>query len=231
VTFPIILYEEGPCLVVNKPPGLLTQSPPGIDSLERRVWQMLEARPGRPDRIYLGVPHRLDRPASGAILLATRRKAARRLAEQFEARQIDKIYWACVAGAVAPPEGIWEDFVRKVPDDARAEVVPQEHPDARHAVLNYRTLAAAEWGTWLELELETGRTHQVRVQAASHGHPILGDSQYGSTVPFGPQHDDPRLRAIALHARTIAFLHPKTRQRVSVTAPVADYWPQIVRGE
>ena len=222
-----VLYEDGPCLVVNKPPGLLTQSPPGIDGLEARVKRMLEHRPDRPERVYLGVPHRLDRPASGAMLLATRRKETQRLARQFEAREVEKVYWVCVTGQVTPADGTWEDFIRKVPGEARAEIVEKPHPQARDAVLHYRTLAVAEWGTWLEIALETGRTHQVRVQAASRGHPVLGDAQYGSTVPFGPQHEDERLRAIALHARRLKFQHPKSREMVLVTAPVSQDWTNL----
>jgi 23S rRNA pseudouridine1911/1915/1917 synthase len=90
--------------------------------------------------------------------------------------------------------------------------------------LRYETLETGPWGTWLEIGLHTGRTHQIRVQAASRGHPVLGDTQYGSTVPFGPPHEDERMRAIALHARAILFLHPRTREPVSVTAPVWDGW-------
>lgn len=222
-----ILYEEGPCLAVNKPPGLSTQAPPGIDSLEVRLRHWLGRRAAKQGKIYLGVPHRLDRPASGVMVFATNRRATRRLAEQFEARSIDKIYWACVEGEPDPPEGTWEDFLRKVPGEARAEVVEAEHPEARRAVLHYRTLAVRPWGAWLEIHLETGRTHQVRVQAASRGHPLLGDRQYGATAPFGFQHDDHRLRAIALHARGIAFRHPRTWAAVSVAAPVPAPWSEL----
>ena len=95
------------------------------------------------------------------------------------------------------------------------------------AVLHYRRLAIAPWGTWLEIELETGRTHQVRIQAASRGHPLLGDAQYGSPVPFGPQPDDVRLRAIALHARQLAFRDPTTRYDVVVAAPVPPAWREL----
>jgi len=225
-----ILYEAGPCLAVNKPPGLLVQAPPGIDSLEVRVKALLKHRDALPGDVYLGLPHRLDRPASGVLLLGKSRRATRRLAEQFEERRVRKLYWACVEGRVARCEGTWSDWVRKVPNEPRAEIVPPDHPDARSAVLHYRVLAAADWGSWLEIELETGRTHQIRVQAASGGHPVLGDFQYGSTVPFGKQHDDPRLRAIALHARTLTFEHPKTRETVSVTAPVGEVWQAFTAG-
>jgi len=219
-----VLYDAPPCLVVNKPPGVLTQAPPGIDSLEVRIKHYLRQREQLNARDYLGVPHRLDRPASGAMVFATRVKATRRLAEQFEHRLVTKVYWACVQGEVSPSEGTWEDSLRKIPDEARAEVIAEDHPDARRAVLHYRTLRTGPWGTWLEIELETGRTHQVRIQAASRGHPVLGDAHYGSTEPFGTPHDDHRLRAIALHARSLSFRHPKTREIVAVTAPVSDDW-------
>jgi 23S rRNA pseudouridine1911/1915/1917 synthase len=220
-----ILYEEGPCLVACKPPGLPTQAPPGIDSLEVRIKSFLKQRDGPPHDVYLGVPHRLDRPASGAIVFATRRRDTQKLARQFERREVQKLYWACVEGRPDPPAGTWQDYLRKVYGKPQAEVVPADHPEARLAVLHYRTLASAEWGSWLEIELETGRTHQVRIQSASRGHPVLGDFQYGSKTPFGPQHANQRLRAIALHARTLAFAHPTSKQWVSVTAPAPEFWP------
>ncbi|NUQ62622.1 MAG: RluA family pseudouridine synthase [Pirellulales bacterium] len=225
-----LLYESGPCLVVNKPPGLLTQAPPGIDSLETRIKEFVKRREGKAGKVYLGVPHRLDRPASGAMVFARHVRAARRLAEQFEARTIRKIYWACVEGRVAPEKGTWEDFLWKVPEEPRAEVVGRDHPEGRIALLHYRTLGAGPWGSMLEIELETGRTHQVRVQAASRGHPLLGDDQYGSKIPFGAQHEDPRLRAIALHARSLSFLHPMTHEPVSIVAPVPEAWRTLGLG-
>jgi len=219
-----ILYEQGPCLVVVKPGGVATQAPPGIDSLEVRVKQFLRTRENKTGNVYLGVPHRLDRPASGVMVLARHVRAARRLAEQFEARTVRKTYWAVVAGRVSPAAGTWTDSLRKVPDAAHVEVVSTDHPEARSAVLHYRVLAADVHGSWLEIDLETGRTHQIRVQAAHRGHPILGDSQYGSLIPFGPTTDDVRLRWIALHARRLEFLHPMTRQPVSQTAPLPPAW-------
>ena len=220
-----ILYEVGPCLVVCKPPGVLTQAPPGVDSLEVRIKEFLQARDGGTDA-YLGVPHRLDRPASGVLVLAKDLRTTRKLGSQFELRRVHKVYWARVEGQVEPETGMWEDHVLKVPGEPRAEVVAPGHPQGRRAVLHYRVLKATAGGTWLEIELETGRTHQIRIQAASRGHPVLGDFQYGSTVPFGPQYEDVRLRAIALHARSLTFRHPVTREMVSITAPLAEYWEQ-----
>jgi RluA family pseudouridine synthase len=220
-----ILYEEGPCLVVNKPGGILTQAPPGIDSVESRVRALLAARDGL-GVPYVGVPHRLDRGASGAMVFGKSRKATRRLAEQFEGRLVGKIYWALVEGQVAPPAGTWNDYVRKIPGQARAETVDVAHPEGRDAVLHYRVLAQVESGTWLEIRLETGRTHQIRVQAASRGHPVLGDLQYGASQPFGPSADD-RTRCLALHARRLLFRHPATRVPVDILAPLPATWDEL----
>jgi 23S rRNA pseudouridine1911/1915/1917 synthase len=222
-----ILYEEGPCLVVVKPGGVATQAPPGIDSLEVRVKAFLRVRESKAGNVYLGVPHRLDRPVSGALVLARHVRAARRLSDQFEARTVRKTYWAVVEGWVSPDCGTWTDHLRKIPDAAHVEVVSPDHPGGRIAVLHYRVLAVGEHCSWLEIDLETGRMHQIRVQAASRSHPILGDSQYGAMLPFGPATDDLRRRWIALHARSLAFLHPMTRQLVSQTAPLPLAWREL----
>ncbi|HEX4147651.1 MAG TPA: RNA pseudouridine synthase [Pirellulales bacterium] len=219
-----ILLESGPCLVFCKPAGLLTQAPPGIDSLEARIKAWIKQRDAKPGGVYLGVPHRLDRPVSGAIVFARHVRAARRLSEQFEDRLVRKTYWACVAGTPEPASGTWRDQLRKVPGEPRAEVVGADHPEGRPAVLHYRTLGQTAAGAWLEIELETGRNHQVRVQCASHGFPVLGDALYGSSHWFGREFVDERLRPIALHARSLAFNHPMTREPVSIVAPVFAAW-------
>lgn len=222
-----ILYEEGPCLVVNKPSGLLTQAPPGIDSLEARIKTLYMQRLERTEgTVYLGIPHRLDRPASGAMIFARHVRAAHRLSQQFERRHVEKIYWAAVSGQVEPEQGMWEDFLHKIPGQAHVVTVDENHFDGRHAVLMYRVVKRFDWGTWLEIELKTGRTHQIRVQAASRGFPLLGDSQYGSPEPFGPQMEDERLRAIALHSRSLTFDHPMTKERVTVEAPLPEAWSE-----
>ncbi len=216
-----MLYESPLCLAVAKPPGVLTQAPPGIDSMELRIKTFLRQRrlppqdhevpPALPvsphdlEDVYLGVPHRLDRPASGTMLFAKTHGATRKLGAQFERRRVKKTYWACVQGRVSPEAGTWSDFLRKVPGVARAEIVGSDHPQGRLALLDYRVLGGGAWGSWLAIELQTGRTHQIRVQCSSRGHPILGDAQYGSTIPFGPPCEDERLRWIALHARSLSF--------------------------
>ncbi|MCI0334597.1 MAG: RluA family pseudouridine synthase [Planctomycetes bacterium] len=223
-----ILYDSGPCLVVNKPPGLLTQAPAGIDSLEEHVKAFYRQREQKEGNIYLGLPHRLDRPVSGAIVFARHVRAAQRLASQFENRTVTKVYWAVVEGDVRPEEGTWTDHLHKRHGMAQSIVVPPDDPRGKLAVMHYRVLARLDGvGTWLEVQLETGRTHQIRVQAASRGHPVLGDAQYDSTQPFGEQFDDERLLAIALHARQLGFNHPMTREPVNVIAPTPVAWVSL----
>ncbi|MGW8257846.1 MAG: RluA family pseudouridine synthase [Thermoguttaceae bacterium] len=222
-----IIYEHGPCLAVNKPSGLSTQAPPGMDSMEARVKAFIKHRGHPYDFVYLGIPHRLDRPSSGAILFCTKRRAAHKIAKQFERREVKKIYWACVEGRVQSESGTWEDYLCKTPNEPRVEVVVSDFPQARLAVLHYLVLQADERFSCLEIRLETGRMHQIRVQAASRGHPLLGDAQYGAATTFGPQYDDHRLRAIALHAHSLRFCHPTTKEMVEIAAPVDKNWMEL----
>ncbi|MDW8079142.1 MAG: RluA family pseudouridine synthase [Thermoguttaceae bacterium] len=231
-----ILFENVEILVINKPAGILTQAPAGVDSLEIRIRQYLAAQqppepsatvPKQRREVYLGMPHRLDRPATGVLIFGKTRRATRRLARQFERRLIRKTYWACVQGWVRPEEGTWHDLVRKIPDQPQAEIATAEQPDAQLAVLRYRVLRYFPWGTWMEIELETGRYHQIRIQAASRGHPVLGDIQYGSQIPFGPQYDDWRLRPIALHARSLEFIEPISQAPMRIIAPLWPPWAEI----
>jgi 23S rRNA pseudouridine1911/1915/1917 synthase len=134
------------------------------------------------------------------------------------------MYWAFVEGEVLPDEGTWTDFLHKRHGMAQAIVVPESDPRGKRAVLHYRVLATTGIGTWLEVELETGRTHQIRVQAASRGHPVVGDVQYGSTRSFAEQFSDERLRAIALHARQLGFNHPMSGEAVDIVAPPPVAW-------
>ncbi len=219
-----IYSEEGPCLTIIKPTGLLTQAPPHIDSLERRIKAYLKDRDNKPGRVYLGVPHRLDRPVSGIMLFAKHVRAAKRLSQQFEGRMIDKRYWTCVEGLVEPGEGEWVDHMRKIPGKAQAEIVPAEHPEARIGILRYQVIYQAGNRSWLEIELETGRTHQIRLQAATHGHPVVGDLRYQSTVTLDEQSVDERTRSIALHARRLSFFHPMTREPRTAVAPLPLLW-------
>jgi len=220
-----ILYDNGPVLVINKPAGILTQAPAGIDSLEVQVKAFYREREQKDGNIYLGLPHRLDRPVTGAIVFARHVRAAQRLSAQFENRTVTKVYWAVVEGEVEGDEGTWTDHLHKRHGMPQSIVVPADDPRGKVAVMRYRVRGRIpNVGTWLEVELETGRTHQIRVQTASRGHSVVGDAQYGSTLPFGEQFDDERLRGIALHARQLGFNHPMTNEPVDVIAPLSAAW-------
>lgn len=219
-----ILYEDNHCLAVVKPAPLLTQGvPAGVPTLEAMVKAYLKVKYHKPGQVYLGIPHRLDRPVSGVVLFARQTTSARRLAEQFQQHQVRKVYWAVVEGEVQPDAGRWEDWLRKLPEEARTECVTPESPAARHAVLSYQRLGTVSGGTLLEIEPQTGRMHQIRVQAASRGWPVWGDELYGARRPFGPE-GPPRERVIALHARSLTFLHPIRYEPITVTAPLPESW-------
>jgi 23S rRNA pseudouridine1911/1915/1917 synthase len=118
--------------------------------------------------------------------------------------------------------------MRKIPGQARGEIVPSEVESAREARLTYRTLGETPFGSWLEVELKTGRMHQIRLQSASRGHPVLGDVFYGAEATLGKPEPDPRRNAIALHGRRVCFRHPMTREQVAVTAPLPGHWNDLV---
>lgn len=227
-----ILCEDGPVLAVNKPAGLLTQgavygNPPSVESLVK-AW--LKRKYDKPGNVYLGVPHRLDRPVSGVLLFARNSKAAARLSEQFHERQVRKIYWALVEATPSPSEGVLVDWLRKIPNEARAEVAEPGATDARECSLEYRTLARGDAGTLLEITLGTGRMHQIRLQLASRGWPIVGDRQYGAQTALPAPPPVGRASApIALHARRLSFLHPIRYDEMTVTAPLPDVWPEFAR--
>lgn len=231
---PEILLERGAVIVVNKPGGLLTQGPPGIDSLELRVKQFLIERENKPGKCYLGVPHRLDRPVSGVMVVVKNVRAAKRISEQIRNRTVLKKYWAWVEGQVdaSLAQRPWVDWMRKVPDEARSELIDEEHPDAKRAELSMRIIQSVDcpndgFKTLIEVQLETGRTHQIRLQCAARNHPILGDSLYGATTEFGPQTLDLRKRWIALHARELGFQHPIDKDPVHQICPLPDFWPAV----
>ena len=225
-----ILYEDGPVLAVNKPAGLLTLGAhdPAVPTLERQVRSYLKQKYRKPGNVYLGIPHRLDRPVSGVILFARNSKAAGRLAEQFRERQVEKIYWGITVREPEVPAGCLTDWLLKEADKAHVHVVPPGTPGARQAVLHYRVVGTTPLGTLLEIELETGRMHQIRVQLAARGWNILGDVQYGAELRLiNPAPEDPTLNPIALHARQIKFLHPVRYDGVTVVAPLPEAWGDL----
>jgi 23S rRNA pseudouridine1911/1915/1917 synthase len=219
-----VLGEDHHLLVVNKPAPLLTQGPPGLPSLEAMAKAYIKEKYAKPAGVYLGIPHRLDRPVSGVVCFARNTKAAQRVHAQFQEHKVRKVYWALVEGEVSPDAGVWEDWVRKLPEESRVERAKEGEPGAKLAMLEYRVLRKLEGSTLVELAPLTGRMHQLRVQAAWRGHPVLGDTAYGSTRSFGPPAELPRDRVIALHARSLTLTHPFTKQEMTWVAPLPTYW-------
>jgi len=221
-----VLCEDGPLIAVNKPAGLLTQGvPQGHPTLEARVKAFLKQKYAKPGNVYLGVPHRLDRPVSGIVLFAKNSKAAARLAEQFRERSVQKFYLAVTERVPDHPSGRLTDWLLKDALAAHVTVVEASAAGAKQAELDYRVLAERNGRALVEIELHTGRMHQIRVQLASRGWNIVGDLQYGAAptpheAALSNQLDSP----IALHARRLNLFHPIRYDRMSLEAPVPANW-------
>ncbi|CAN5551524.1 RluA family pseudouridine synthase [soil metagenome] len=224
----LVLFEDHHLLVVNKPAPLLTQAPPMVPCLEAMAKSYLKDKYAKPGGVYLAVPHRLDRPVSGVVCFVRNTKAAQRVHRQFEDRTVAKTYWAIAEGEFTG-EGEWVDWIRKLDDEARVEKGIEGEPGAKRAQLHYRVLQALpHQRTLVELSPLTGRMHQLRVQLAWRGHPVLGDELYGSTVPFGPEGERPRDKVIALHARKLLVNHPFSLERLTFVAPAPQYWAEVI---
>jgi len=237
-----ILYEDNHLLAVNKPTGTATM---GVAPDEPSAWAAAKAyikqQYDKRGNVYLGVVSRLDRAASGVLLFARTSKAAARLSEQFRAREVRKLYWAVVEGRLAG-EGELSDFVAKDEAMHRMRIAREGEPSAQLARLTYHALAVGPGtmalgsggdrpptggtssGTFLEIELETGRKHQVRLQLASRGHPIVGDVKYGG---HGSLADAPHRPAIALHARRLELVHPVRKELLAIVAEPPAFWRRL----
>jgi 23S rRNA pseudouridine1911/1915/1917 synthase len=223
-----IIFEDPHLIAVNKPAPLLTQAPPAIPSLERMVKEYIKEACQKPGGVYLGIPHRLDRPVSGVVVFARNSKAAARVAEQFQQHSVAKIYWAAVEGDVPADQGEWHNFLRKVEAESRTEIVPEGTEKSREAITCFRVLKRMGETTLLELAPKTGRMHQLRIQAAQRGHPILGDALYGSTRLFGPPAQHPRSQLVALHARSLTLVHPFRKTPLTIEAPLPAMWGELL---
>jgi 23S rRNA pseudouridine1911/1915/1917 synthase len=215
-----VLYEDNHLLVLDKPAGVPTMgTPEGIPTLLTLAKQYVKQRYEKPGNVYLGVVSRLDAPVTGVLLFARTSKAAARLTEQFRTRAIEKSYWALVEGIIEPADGRLVDWLAEDERHRRMHVVGPTMPGAKEARLSYRRLSVVRGNSLVEVALETGRKHQIRLQLSSHGHPVVGDRKYGSRERFS--------QGIALHARRLAISHPTTGVRLEFEAPLPKAWRQF----
>lgn len=212
-----ILFEDNHLLAVIKPPGLVTMGvKEGEPSLLALAREYIKHKYQKPGNVYLGAMSRLDAPVSGVMLFARTSKAAARLTEQFKSRTVDKTYWAIVEGNT-PPEGHCVDWLAEDERHRKMHIVRPDTSGAREAKLSFRLLERLKQGSLLEIQLETGRKHQIRLQMAHLGHAVLGDRKYGARLGF-PE-------GIALHARRLIVEHPvKPGTRVELVAPLPAVW-------
>ena len=212
-----VLFEDNHLLVVNKPAGIATMgTAAGTTSMVTLAKAYLKQQYKKPGNVYLGVVSRLDSLVSGVLVFARTSKAAARLSEQFRERETQKIYWAVVEGVPQPKSGELVHWLSKDESQQRMVVRSKKSADAQEARLKYQTLRKFTRGTLLEVELQTGRKHQIRVQLAATGHPILGDRKYGSQEPFPA--------GIALHARSLTIEHPTLKQPLTFVAELPQAW-------
>jgi len=212
-----VLYEDNHVLVLNKPAGLPTMGVAADqESLLERARQYIKHRYQKPGNVYLGAMSRLDAPVSGVLLFARTSKAAARLTAQFVAHTVDKTYWAIVAGEVAPASGRLVGFVKKDERHRKMHWTATAQDGAQEARLNYQVKKSTPLGTLVEVMLETGRKHQIRLQLAHEGWPVVGDRKYGSRAEFP--------LGIALHSRRLVFTHPTRDDRIEVVAPLPASW-------
>jgi 23S rRNA pseudouridine1911/1915/1917 synthase len=209
-----ILYEDNHIIAINKPNNILVQpDTTGDSSLEELVKQYIKVKYNKPGEVFLGVVHRLDRPVSGVILFARTSKALTRMNEQFKTKQIKKIYWAIVKNQPRPESALLQHYIERNTKTNKSTAHIKAVPNSKEAQLSYRTLARSNNYSLLEVQLYTGRHHQIRCQLAAIGSPIKGDLKYG----FARSNDG---GGISLHARSVEFMHPVTKELVRIEAPV-----------
>jgi 23S rRNA pseudouridine1911/1915/1917 synthase len=212
-----VLYEDNHLLGVFKPGGVLVQGDRTRDvTLMDVVKAYIKEKYGKPGNVYLGLVHRLDRPVSGVVLYARTSKAASRLTREFAERRVEKIYTAVVIGAPEKGEGDLVSYIERVHRKARVADVASDR--AKQAVLSYRVLARHSGLSLVELRPRTGRHHQLRLQLAEVGCPVVGDLKYGAPEPL----ED---RTIALHAGVLVVRHPTKDERVRISAPPPSTYP------
>ena len=219
-----VLYEDNHIIAVNKTCNEIVQGDKTGDTpLSEIVKAYIKAQYNKPGEVFLGVTHRLDRPTSGVVLFARTSKALTRLNEMFKSHeQIKKTYWAIVQGCPKVPEARLENWLIRNEAQNKSYIAKPHANNAKQAILEYKTLVRGENYTLLEINLETGRHHQIRCQLAAIGCPVKGDLKYGAkrSNPDG---------GICLHARKIEFIHPVKKENICITAPVPNdsLWQQL----
>lgn len=205
-----VIYEDNHVIVVNKRAGEIVQGDKtGDKPLSEMIKEYLKEKYNKPGNVFCGVVHRIDRPVSGLVIFAKTSKALTRLNEMLRKNEIHKSYWAMVEGKPEKEEGVLECYMRSDGRLNKSFPCEPDHPDAKKAILKYRTVAVGDRYTILEIDLITGRKHQIRMQLAGMGHPIQGDLKYGAkrSNPDG---------GISLIAKRISFVHPVSKVEISL---------------
>lgn len=209
-----ILYEDNHLIAINKKSGDISQGDKTGDApLGEYVKGYIKAKYNKPGEVFLGVIHRLDRPTSGIILFARTSKALTRMTKLFKSRAVEKTYWAVVRNSNLPEAGTCENFLWKNEKQNKSYVVDEKKPGAKKALLHYKVIQKSGDYKLIEIQLETGRHHQIRVQLADLGSPIIGDNKYGYKRANRDQ-------SIHLHCRYTSFIHPVKKEELKITAPL-----------
>lgn len=212
----IVLYEDNHIIIVNKSTSEIVQGDKtGDKPLSEIVKEWIKEKYNKPGNVFCGVTHRLDRPVSGIVVFAKTSKALPRLNEMFKNKEMKKTYWAIVKNEPKEPVGTLKHYLVKNEKQNKSYAYDSEKPNSKLAILHYKLIAKSDKYNLLEIELETGRHHQIRSQLAKIGCPIKGDLKYGAerSNPDG---------GISLHARKISFIHPVSQKEIEVTAPLPE---------
>jgi 23S rRNA pseudouridine1911/1915/1917 synthase len=211
-----VVYEDNHIIVVNKANSEIVQGDKTGDiPLSETVKQYLKDKYRKPGNVFVGVTHRLDRPVSGLVVFAKTGKALTRLNDMFKLGTVEKTYWAIVKNVPKEMEGEWVHYLVRNEKQNKSYAYDKEAPDSKKAVLCYKVIGRSEYYCLLEINLKTGRHHQIRCQLAKMGCPIKGDLKYG----FPRSNPD---GSICLHARRIRFTHPVSKEDIDLTAPVPE---------
>ena len=209
-----VVYEDNHIIVVNKTSSEIVQGDKTGDiPLSETVKQYLKEKYQKPGNVFVGVTHRLDRPVSGLVVFAKTSKALSRLNEMFKNSEVKKTYWAIVKECPRELEGELVHYLVRNEKQNKSYAYDKEVPDSKKAILHYRLIARSQNYNLLEVDLKTGRHHQIRCQLAKMGCPIKGDLKYG----FARSNPD---GSICLHARRISFIHPVSKEQIDLEAPL-----------